>query len=115
MIIQFSALIDGVNSKKDKTISIKLGTQELSPEHMAKIFEHQGHQIWVAMAEHELKDTDLEVPEVVEDLEKKTPSQRLRDRMAVYYKETKGNFEGFNEWYKTAIDKIGQGYLNKLN
>ena len=115
MIIQFSAQIDGVTAKKDKTLSIKLGTQELAPDEMAKIFEHQGHQIWVAMAESLVKDEDLNIPEVVSDLDKKTPSQRLRDRMAVYYKETNSTFEGFDDWYKKALEKIGQNYLDKLN
>lgn len=115
MIIQFSSQIDGVTAKKDKTLSIKLGTQELPPEEMAKIFEHQGHQIWVAIAESDIAEDQLNIPEVMSDLDKKTPSQRLRDRMAVYFKESKGSFEGFDEWYKNALGKIGQDYLNKLN
>ncbi len=115
MIIQFSAQIDSVTAKKDKTLSIKFGTQELSPDEMAKIFEHQGNQIWLAIAETVLTKEDLDIPEVVNDMDKKTPSQRLRDRMAVYYKQTKNNFEGFDEWYKIALDKIGQKYLDKLN
>ena len=115
MIIQFSAQIDGITSKKDKTLSVKLGTQELVAEETAKIFEHQGHQIWVAIAESSVKEEDLNIPETLSDLDKKTPSQRLRDRMAVYYKETNDSFEGFDDWYKKALEKIGQNYLDKLN
>lgn len=115
MIIQFSTIIDGITAKKGKTLSIKLGTQELTPEEMTKVFEHQGHQIWVAFAETAVTREDLDIPEVVSDMDKKTPSQRMRDRMAVYYKETHDTFEGFDEWYKKALDKIGQNYLDKLN
>lgn len=115
MIIQFSSIIDGITAKKDKTLSIKLGTQELSPEEMTKVFEHQGHQIWVAFAETAVTREDLDIPEVVDDMDSKSPSQRLRDRMAAYYKETHKNFEGFDEWYKKALNQIGQSYLDKLN
>ena len=117
MIIQLSAIIDGITAKKDRTLSIKLGSQELEPEEMAKIFEHQGHQIWVAMAEHALKSDDLDIPEVVDELDNKTPSKRFRDRLAVYYKGTKGkgSYEGFEIWYRSELEKLGQLYLDKLD
>ena len=45
----------------------------------------------------------------------KTPSQRLRSRLFVYYKETKKTEKGFNSWYADALDQIGNSYLEKLN
>ena len=117
-IAQFSAIIDGIHSKKDLTLSIKLGTQELPAEEMAVIFDQQGKQIWVAFCETAMKRTDFNIPEVTEEFEKKTPSQRLRDRLAAYYKElvrSGKDFEGFDEWYKKEMEKIGQAYLGKLN
>lgn len=115
MIIQCSAQIDGVVAKKDRTLSVKIGTQELTPEETAKIFDHMGHQIWIAMAETALTREDLDMPEIVDELDKKSPSQRLRDRMAVYYKESHKNFEGFDDWYKKTLESLGQKYLDKLN
>jgi hypothetical protein len=114
MIIQFSGIIDSIHSKKDRTLSVRLGTQELSSEETAKIFDHQGHLIWVAIAEGSMATEDLNIPEVLEDTDKKTPSQRLRDRLAAYYKHHKGNFENFNTWYINEMNKIGQTYLDKL-
>jgi hypothetical protein len=114
-IIQFSGMIDGVTAKKDRTLSIKLGTQELPPEDTAKIFEHQGQQIFIAIAETAVSREQIDIPEVCSEIDKKSPSERLRGRMAAYYKETKGNFEGFDEWYKKSMEKIGQSYLDKLN
>ena len=114
-LIQFSGIIDGVTAKKDRTLSIKIGTQELPPEETAKIFEHQGQQLFIGMAETELTREQLNVPEVSKEIDPKSPSQRLRDRMAAYYKTTKGNFEGFDKWYVDSLNKIGQSYLDKLN
>lgn len=48
---QFSAIIDGVRKKKDGTLSIVLGTQELSSEETALIFDFGNKQIWCAFAE----------------------------------------------------------------
>lgn len=115
MIIQCSAQIDGVVAKKDRTLSVKIGTQELSPDETALIFDHMGKQIWIAMAETVLTNESLDIPEVVNDLDDKTPSQRFRDRLAVYYKKTHDTFEGFDDFYKKTLDKLGQHYLDKLN
>jgi len=49
--IMFSAIIDGVSTKKDRTLSIKLGTQELDADETSKIFALQGLQIYVVMSE----------------------------------------------------------------
>ena len=115
MIVQFSAIIDGVTAKKDRTLSLKIGSQELPPEDTAKIFEHQGHQIWVAMAENPLATEDLDIPDSVNRIGEKSPSQKLRERLAVYYKSQKGSYEGFENWYKDILEKIGQNYLDKMD
>jgi hypothetical protein len=115
MIVQFSAIIDSIVAKKDGTLSLRLGTQEMAADDTAKIFEHRGHQLWIGVAEAEMSSEDLNIPEVVTDLDNKSPSQRLRDRMAVYYKESKGSFEGFDSWYRDQLASIGQRYLDKLN
>lgn len=114
-IIQFSGIIDGVQSKKDRTLSIKIGTQELPAEETSKIFEHSGHQLWICLAETQVTREELDIPEVVDDLDKKSPSQRFRDRLYVYYKETKETTEGFDSWYKDTLNTLGQAYLDKLN
>jgi hypothetical protein len=49
--LQFSCIIDGITAKADKTLQIKLGTQELEPDEVAKILAFRGLQIWVAMTE----------------------------------------------------------------
>lgn len=115
MIIQFSALIDSVKANKDHTIMIKLETQELSPDDTSKIFEQMGKQIWVGLADVALKVQDLNIPESMTEINEKTPSQRLRDRMFVYYKETHKDDSGFRSWYEAALEKIGTQYLKKLD
>lgn len=113
MVIQFSAQIDDVKANKDRTLRIKIDTQELTAEDTAHIFELFEKQIWIAMAETSLTKTDLAIPEVVDEFDKKSPSQRLRDRLYVYWKEQKvgGNFDDF---YKKKLDEYGQRHLDAL-
>ncbi len=114
MVIQFSAQIDSAKANNDRTVTLKVDTQELSAEDTAHIFSFFQKQIWIAMAETSITQEQLNIPEVVDELEEKTPSERLRDRMFVYHKEKKVQGK-FNDWYKGQMDKIGQNYLDKLN
>ena len=112
-MIQFSASIDEAKRNKDRTLRLKLDTQELSPEDSAKIFELQDLQIWVAMAEIPLKTDDVKIVEKESEGDKKTPSKRLYGRMYVYWKE-KGIGGDFETWRAGQLDKIGISYLDKL-
>lgn len=113
MIVQFSAQIDSAKANNDRTLTIKLDTQELSAEDTAHIFDFFQKQIWVAIAETEVTDEDLDIPESVDPLDEKTPSQRLRDRMYVYWKEKKPS-SNFNEWYRTQLEKYGEKFLDAI-
>ncbi len=113
MIVQFSAQIDSAKANNDRTLSLKIDTQELSSEDTAHIFNFFQKQIWIALAETTISKTQLNIPEIIEEMDKKSPSQRLRDRMFVYFKEKKveGNFV---EWYKKSLEKMGDKYLEKI-
>lgn len=116
MKVQFSTFIESVKANKDRTLTLKLETQELPPEETADIFGQMGQQIWCCVASTEIKLDDLEIPEAMTEIGDKTPSQRLRGRMYAYFKETHGGDDtGFHAWYTTALEKIGNSYLEKLD
>lgn len=112
-IIQFQAQVDGLNKKKDNTISIKLGTQELSAEDAAYIFDMSGI-VYVGMKELPLAEDDLDIPEVA-DTDTKSPSQRLR---AVLYrnweKVDNGTKKTFEQFYRDYMERLINGLKDKL-
>lgn len=113
MILQFSAQIDSAKANNDRTITLKVDTQELMPEETAHIFSLFQKQIWLAIAETTITKEDLNIPEIVDPLDNKSPSQRQRDRMFVYWKEKKVETP-FDSWYAAQLDKHGQKYLDAL-
>jgi len=113
MIIQFSAQIESAKANNDRTLSLKVDTQELSAEETAKVFSFFQKQIWIAFAETAISKEQLNIPEVMDEMDKKSPSQRLRDRMFVVFKEKKVTGT-FDDWYKTQLEKIGDNYLAKI-
>lgn len=115
-IVQFSSIIDGVQKKKDGTLSIKLGSQELSPQDTALIFDLGNKQIWTALAETELTKEDIIIPdEVIEFKNDKSSSQRLRNIIFVYWKEKTAQTKTFDEFYKGYINKIIENIKDKLD
>lgn len=117
-ILKLPATLTGLKSRVDRSYSLSFNTQELSPIEVAEL--SQNLQLFgtlgFAVADEELDQLEeLDVPEVSVTDDTKTPSQRLRDRMFVYYKDKYKRTTGFQSWYSDALDEIGQKYLTKVS
>lgn len=114
--IMFAAQVEGLRSRKDKTIALTLGTQELNPEKAGKLFNTNGHLVtcYLSIKEHISAD-QMEIIDAVEaPTQGKTPSQRMR---AVIFKMWEQNNEGYtdkNLHYLHWMDKIIDGLKLKL-
>lgn len=112
--LQFASQIDSVNAKKDKTLSIKIGTQELSADDASYLLSMMGNIVWVGIAETEIQS--LEVPDVIPEFEgEKSPSQKLK---AVIYKiwELKTDKkEPFPRYYENYMFKLVENLKAKLD
>jgi len=114
-IIQFSSIIDGVTKKKDGTLSIKLGTQELDPQDTARIFELGNMQIWSVFSDVEITEDDLDIPEALSEFRTdKTPSQRLRNTLWIYWEKHKKGVVEWDTFYKNQMEKIIEYIKEKL-
>lgn len=108
--LQMSAIIDGINAKKDKTLSIKLGTQELSSEDTSQVFDLMGKQIFVAMAETDIETMDI--PETLPEMQgDKTPSQRLR---GILFKIWENKYQSKTQLEKPTFPRFYEDYMFKL-
>jgi len=68
------------------------------------------------VGEKEIDEKEIiDLPPLPKDeTEVKSPSQRLRSRMFVFYMNTHIDKERFNTWYADTLEKLGQQYLNKI-
>jgi|ERR1035437_4259592 hypothetical protein len=112
--LQFASQIESVNAKADKTLSIKIGTQELSPDDASYLLSMMGNVVWVGIAETEIKS--LEVPDVIPEFKgEKSPSQRLKAIIYVLWKEKTDQKEAFPRYYDSYLSKIIEQLKTKLD
>lgn len=114
--VQCSAQIDKISSRKDRTLSVLLNTQEMSPEETAQLFDFQGLQIWVAFAETAMTHNDIEVPDaLISHDETKSPSERLRSVIYVYWKQNENRInKPFDTYYREIMEKYIDSVKAKL-
>lgn len=107
------AILAGYNPHPDNTMTFRFRTQELSEEQKLDAITHYQKFGWLGFVDSE-DATDLEIPTTSPVKEGKTPQQRLRAILYVYWKE-KGKGETFEQWYEQAIEKYIESIKTKLD
>ena len=111
---QFSAIIDGINAKNDRTLTIKLGTQEMTAEATAYLFDMMGKQVYCALAETDIKT--LEVPEILPEMQgEKSSAQRLRGIIYKIWELKTDKSKPFPSYYEDYMFKLCENLKAKLN
>lgn len=104
--------IGSISSRKDKSISFRVITNEIPPENLAYFFQLNGINCKLTVIPHDAED---EPPvEVKGDPEAKTPGQRLRNIYYAIWKE-EGCQGDFNVWYSTQMERAIQKLKDRLD
>lgn len=115
MKIILPAQINPPTLRKDGSAKVTFDTRELNAEEIFTIMSLRHTEGWLAFAPNE---DDLETPEEHAEIDEKSPSERLRNVMFVWYKQETacGNFVGlFETFRKEKMEKIIEGVKSKLN
>lgn len=113
-VFQLPAVIESVRTMADRSLQLKVGTQELNPNEKARVFDLHNKPVWLAVAEQEIKPEDIEVGEERVAKAEKSPSQRLRAVLFVTWNQ-KGSSMTFDEYYKHQVNLIISRYKEKLD
>lgn len=111
--IQLAAGFDGVSTKKDGSVSIRISTQELTSDQKMQVMEYVNQQGWFMFAPNRFVDDDVPKSEAPSD-EVKTSSQRLRAVIWRYW-EKKGKQGNFNQFYDQQVEHLIEIYKQKLD
>lgn len=116
MKLVLEAIVEGISSKVDGTVTVKISTQELDSANAGNLFQLRGKFIKVLFSDSNITTLESETVDstsLVGSTKNKTPSQRLR---SVLYRthEQRGDEIDFEGYYKLELEKIIDHYKSKL-
>ena len=109
-LITFNVEVETIQSRKDNTLKIVLGTQELSEG--GKLFPLQNKLCTIGIVANEaLSQEDIEALQAskikLDDVPNgKSPSQRMRNVLFILWQKNRGGYDDFNLFYLNRMDKI---------
>lgn len=109
------AIINPPRIRKDGSASIGFDTRELNSEELFTIMQLRNSEGWLCFAPNE---GELAVPDDKAEVEGKTPSERLRAVLYIWYKQEteSGKYVGLFENFKNEkMEKIIETVKAKLN
>lgn len=116
-MILLSAQIEGIRTRKDRTISINIGTQELSPVKAGELLTLSNKVCFVAIKDTEIskEETDLiDNANVQYQSVGKSKSQKLRAVFHVLYGQNTEGYSTFNAYYDSKMETLIEHYKNKI-
>lgn len=109
--IETAAILSGVSSKVDGSLSLRIGTPELSPDEKVLFMSLQN--LNVKMTLEPLDTPKGKKTKVEKGLDGKSPSERLYNVIFVYYKQVNSK-EDFDAFYKRHMEALIDQYKAKL-
>ena len=111
------AEIENIATRKDRTVKLTIGTQELSPDKAAVLFGLQNAMVYMAIKKESFNANELADLEKLKSVEiqGKTPSKRLYNVLYKYWEQDKKGFETFTQYYEYMMERIIETYKSKLD
>lgn len=114
--ILLAAQIENVTSRKDRTIKVTIGTQELSPAKAGELFSLLNHIASVYICSSEIDQTEIDLVDKVDpEFKGKTQSQRLRNVLFILWEQDKEGFKDFDSFYRYKMDQIIDTYKSNIH
>jgi len=102
--IRLNAVIEGIRSKKDRSLGLSISTPELSVQERALFMEMQGINIDLSLIPLESTDAPEEY-KIDKELENKTQGQRIRAVLFLLFKQNQEGLPDFETYYRNKTDK----------
>jgi hypothetical protein len=110
-LLTIPCAIEAVSTRRDKTIKLVIGTQELTPEQMTELMSHWMGGVGVmAFKGEQFNYNDEQLLKNIKidsaDLGSKTPSQRLRSALYVLFESNNEGHHDFHSFYTAMMERF---------
>ena len=111
-------IIEGINTRADRTLKITLGTQELTPAEAGQLFNMHQSAAYVMIKEEMFNNAEKELIDKIQadqiEYQSKTPSQRLRGVMYKMFEQDPQSFADFTRYYEYQMERLISHFKSKL-
>ena len=107
--------IENITTRKDKTVKLTLGTQELSPANAGELFRLLGQLACCYISPKEIGQREIDQVDKLEpEMGGKTQSQRLRNVLYKMWDQNHEGYDEFNNYYHSKMDVLIEHFKSKL-
>lgn len=111
-----AAMVESINTRKDKSVKLIFGTQELNPVEAGQLFQYMNQLVSVYLCPASIDNREIEQIDKLEpELNNKTQSQRIRSVLYLLFQQGNEGFKSFDEYYKSKTEKYIEHLKAKLN
>jgi hypothetical protein len=108
-------IVENITTRKDNTVKLTLGTQELSPSKAGEAFTLLNKMAMCYLSAKEVSQREIDqVDKLDTDFGGKTQSQRLRNVLFLLHQQDNEGFSQFDAYYKFKTEKIIDQLKEKL-
>jgi hypothetical protein len=113
--ILLATYIENITTRKDKTVKLTLGTQELSPGKAGELFQLMNKLTVTYLSEKEISQREMDQADKLDpEFGGKTQSQRLRNVFYKLYEQAPEGFKDFSTYYHSKMDLVIEHYKTKI-
>lgn len=114
--VRLPAVFSGIRSRKDRSYCLTFDSRELGGDDAATLLNLQQTECWLLIAPSKDAIENADVPEYKADagLNQKTPGQRLRAVLFVYFEQLGKPGGDFDTFYRQKLEWLIDQYKAKL-
>ena len=114
-IFQAQAQVQSAQTLVDGSIKLAVVTQELPAEDLARLFKLRGKLGWFLFKESDIKSEDIPTEEIKLEGTYKSPSERFRSVLYIYWQQNTDQSEDFTTvYYPKYMEKLINQVKEKL-
>jgi hypothetical protein len=107
--------VENITTRKDRTIKITIGTQELAPAAAGDLFQYLNKIAVCYLSPENISQEEIDkVDQIQPEFEGKSQSQRIRNVLYKLWEQSNEGFNDFNSYYHSKTEKYIAHLKNKL-
>ena len=112
-----TAILENLSSRKDRTLKLTFGTQELSPDQVTQLYAALDKFIFVALKVDDFKSNEMKI---LSDLQSgyeensKSQSKRIQSVLFILWNQNNEGFVDFDAYYKFKTEKYIDHLKSKI-